>query len=186
MLPHASTNREGGRNKEKEEEAEEEEEETRARKRDSACFGSMCCRQDLASIIMSYSFEPSPQTCLEARLAGIWPQVSSEIVLALLETMTDAAALPEGTGTCTQFNVMKASPVGMVCPIRFTRRDCVLGVHVQMRFCQGFGFIDMGGVTVFVHSSDCEPGKQPKEGDVLTFNYEPRTVHALSFHFCAR
>ncbi|OLQ07828.1 hypothetical protein AK812_SmicGene8738 [Symbiodinium microadriaticum] len=39
---------------------------------------------------------------------------------------------------------------------------------------EGFGFIDMGGVTVFVHSSDCEPGKQPKEGDVLTFNYEPR------------
>ena len=39
----------------------------------------------------------------------------------------------------------------------------------------------MGGVTVFVHSSDCEPGKQPKEGDVLTFNYEPRTVHVLSF-----
>mmetsp|Transcript_36804 Transcript_36804/g.86412 ORF Transcript_36804/g.86412 Transcript_36804/m.86412 type:complete len:228 (+) Transcript_36804:84-767(+) len=59
--------------------------------------------------------------------------------------MTDAAALPEGTGTCSQFNIMK-----------------------------GFGFIDMGGVTVFVHNTDCEPGKQPKEGDVLTFNYEPR------------
>ena len=88
-----------------------EKEETRA------FFGSVRCRQDSASI--------SPQTCLEARLAGIWPQVSSEIALALLETMTDAAALPEGTGTCSQFNVMKAGPVGRACPIRFTRRDCI-------------------------------------------------------------
>ena len=38
----------------------------------------------------------------------------------------------------------------------------------------------MGGVTVFVHTSDCEPGKQPKEGDVLTFNYEPRTLHGFA------
>ncbi|CAK9089841.1 unnamed protein product [Durusdinium trenchii] len=31
-----------------------------------------------------------------------------------------------------------------------------------------------GGVTLFVHFSECEPGKQPKEGDILTFEYEPR------------
>lgn len=40
---------------------------------------------------------------------------------------------------------------------------------------QGFGFIDMGGVTVFVHHSQCEEGKQPKVGDVLTFTTEQRT-----------
>lgn len=40
--------------------------------------------------------------------------------------------------------------------------------------CQGFGFIDMGGQTLFVHFSECEVGKQPKEGDILTFEYEPR------------
>mmetsp|Transcript_1773 Transcript_1773/g.2617 ORF Transcript_1773/g.2617 Transcript_1773/m.2617 type:complete len:226 (-) Transcript_1773:188-865(-) len=50
-----------------------------------------------------------------------------------------------GTGTCTSFNALK-----------------------------GFGFIDMGGVTVFVHHSQCEAGKQPKVGDVLTFSLEPR------------
>ena len=91
--------------------------------------------------------------------------------------MTDAAALPEGTGTCSQFNIMKAfsscTSVGFV---------ALCSVHVQMSFCQGFGFIDMGGVTVFVHNTDCEPGKQPKEGDVLTFNYEPRTLHVLHRH----
>ena len=32
----------------------------------------------------------------------------------------------------------------------------------------------MGGITLFVHFSECEPGKQPKEGDILTFQYEPR------------
>ena len=39
---------------------------------------------------------------------------------------------------------------------------------------QGFGFIDMAGQTLFVHFSECEVGKQPKEGDILTFQYEPR------------
>lgn len=39
---------------------------------------------------------------------------------------------------------------------------------------QGFGFIDMAGQTLFVHFSECEVGKQPKEGDILTFEYEPR------------
>lgn len=39
---------------------------------------------------------------------------------------------------------------------------------------EGFGFIDMAGTTVFVHHSQCEPGKQPKVGDVLTFTTEPR------------
>lgn len=42
--------------------------------------------------------------------------------------------------------------------------------------CQGFGFIDMGGQTLFVHFSECEVGKQPKEGDILTFQYEPRRL----------
>eukprot|EP00439_Symbiodinium_sp_Y106_P066441 s2470_g10.t2 len=69
--------------------------------------------------------------------------------------MTDAAALPEGTGTCSQFNIMK-----------------------------GFGFIDMGGVTVFVHNTDCEPGKQPKEGDVLTKN-NPEQMQARSVKGCS-
>lgn len=55
------------------------------------------------------------------------------------------ASLPSGTGTCTSFNAAK-----------------------------GFGFIDMGGQTLFVHFSECEVGKQPKEGDILTFQYEPR------------
>lgn len=47
--------------------------------------------------------------------------------------------------------------------------------RLEMLLRQGFGFIDMGGVTLFVHFSECEAGKQPKEGDVLTFQYEPRT-----------
>ncbi|CAK9089843.1 unnamed protein product [Durusdinium trenchii] len=54
------------------------------------------------------------------------------------------SALPNGTGTCTSFNR------------------------------KGFGFIDMNGVTVFVHVRNCEPrGKAPKVGDFLTFQYEP-------------
>ena len=32
----------------------------------------------------------------------------------------------------------------------------------------------MNGTTVFVHQSECEQGKVPKVGDVLTFQYEPR------------
>lgn len=54
---------------------------------------------------------------------------------------------------------------------------------------QGFGFIDMGGVTVFVHYTQCEEGKQPKVGDVLTFTLEPRRSYMhvyiclLSFPF---
>ena len=32
----------------------------------------------------------------------------------------------------------------------------------------------MAGTTVFVHHSQCEPGKQPRVGDVLTFTTEPR------------
>ncbi|CAJ1379770.1 unnamed protein product [Effrenium voratum] len=39
---------------------------------------------------------------------------------------------------------------------------------------KGFGFIDMAGATVFVHQSECEQGKVPKVGDVLTFTTEPR------------
>ena len=46
--------------------------------------------------------------------------------------------------------------------------------HCACLTAQGFGFIDMGGVTVFVHHSQCEAGKQPKVGDVLTFSLEPR------------
>ena len=53
--------------------------------------------------------------------------------------------------------------------------------HMSLCLCfiviivaQGFGFIDMGGVTVFVHYTQCEEGKQPKVGDVLTFSLEPR------------
>lgn len=47
--------------------------------------------------------------------------------------------------------------------------------------CQGFGFIDMGGITLFVHQSECEPGKVPKVGDVLTFQYEPRRQNPEQF-----
>ena len=36
----------------------------------------------------------------------------------------------------------------------------------------------MAGVTVFVHQLDCEEGKEPKVGDILTFNYEPRPALA--------
>jgi cold shock CspA family protein len=38
---------------------------------------------------------------------------------------------------------------------------------------KGWGFIDVGGSDVFVHIKDCIGG-QPKEGDVLTFDLEPR------------
>lgn len=62
-----------------------------------------------------------------------------------------SAALPEGTGTCTNFT------------------------------WKGFGFIDMGGITLFVHQSECEPGKVPKVGDVLTFQYEPRRQNPEQF-----
>ena len=47
-------------------------------------------------------------------------------------------------------------------------------IRCPCQACQGFGFIDMGGQTLFVHFSECEVGKQPKEGDILTFQYEPR------------
>eukprot|EP00437_Effrenium_voratum_P003722 CAMPEP_0181432678 /NCGR_PEP_ID=MMETSP1110-20121109/18895_1 /TAXON_ID=174948 /ORGANISM="Symbiodinium sp., Strain CCMP421" /LENGTH=231 /DNA_ID=CAMNT_0023556097 /DNA_START=48 /DNA_END=739 /DNA_ORIENTATION=+ len=60
-------------------------------------------------------------------------------------TDTMVPAGAEASGTCTAFNAAK-----------------------------GFGFIDMAGATVFVHNSDCEEGKQPKVGDLLTFTVEPR------------
>ncbi|CAE8649995.1 unnamed protein product [Polarella glacialis] len=40
---------------------------------------------------------------------------------------------------------------------------------------KGWGFADMAGVDVFLHIKDCtEQGKQPKQGDLLTFDLEPR------------
>lgn len=42
----------------------------------------------------------------------------------------------------------------------------------------------MGGVTLFVHFSECEPGKQPKEGDILTFEYEPRRSGSFGVGGC--
>lgn len=62
----------------------------------------------------------------------------------------------------------------------------VVPFHGTLKFvwnpaCQGFGFIDMGGITLFVHQSECEPGKVPKVGDVLTFQYEPRRQNPEQF-----
>eukprot|EP00913_Durusdinium_trenchii_P036005 g33687.t1 len=56
--------------------------------------------------------------------------------------------MTEATGTCTSYNTLK-----------------------------GFGFIDMGGVTVFVHHSQCEEGKQPKRA--LTFTGKEKSSEAL-------
>jgi len=39
---------------------------------------------------------------------------------------------------------------------------------------KGWGFIDMNGTDVFVHIKDCTDGKQPKQGDFMTFTTEPR------------
>lgn len=46
---------------------------------------------------------------------------------------------------------------------------------------QGFGFIDMAGTTLFVHQAECEAGKVPKVGDVLTFQYEQRRQNPEQF-----
>jgi len=62
-----------------------------------------------------------------------------------------STTLPEGTGTCTSFN------------------------------WKGFGFIDMAGTTLFVHQAECEAGKVPKVGDVLTFQYEQRRQNPEQF-----
>ena len=54
--------------------------------------------------------------------AGIWPQRSFGRLPLLKTVMTDASALPEGTGTCSQFNVMKAvlCSQGLCMPLSLT------------------------------------------------------------------
>lgn len=39
----------------------------------------------------------------------------------------------------------------------------------------------MAGTTLFVHQAECEAGKVPKVGDVLTFQYEQRRQNPEQF-----
>ena len=47
------------------------------------------------------------------------------------------------------------------------------GICKSFNGLKGWGFITYGGTDIFVHIKDCTGG-QPKQGDLLTFDLQPR------------